>query len=52
MVSLSKTRPVFLIVTTNFFFSQVASDQRKENVQPFDNYIYVNKTCRPIYAGL
>ena len=52
MVGLSRTTPVLLIVATNFIFLQVAADQRKEKVQPFDNYIYVNKTCRPIYAGL
>lgn len=33
-------------------FLQVADDKKKAKVEPFDNYIYVNKTCRPAYDGL
>jgi len=40
------------LITAMEKMEKVAADQRKANIQPFDEYIYVNKTCRPIYYGL
>ncbi|KAJ7380535.1 hypothetical protein OS493_009001 [Desmophyllum pertusum] len=39
------------LITAMEKMEKVADDQRKEKLQPFDNFIYVNKTCRPPVDG-
>lgn len=40
------------LITAMEKMEKVAFDQKNQKIQPFDDYIYVNKTCRPAYYGL